>query len=45
MAISSPSTNSEEFGLCHVRPTTVRDLRLVVTTLSLREPQTMIRIG
>lgn len=43
--ISGPSASMEMFGLCHVRSTTVRDLWLVVTTVSLREPQVIVGAG
>jgi hypothetical protein len=45
MLISGPSASTGVFGLCHVRPTTVRNLRLVVATVSWREPQIMITTG
>lgn len=45
MLISGPSASTGVFGLCHVRPITVGDLRLVVATVSLHEPRTMIRTG
>jgi hypothetical protein len=43
--ISGPSTSRGRFVCWYVRSTTVRDLRLVVTTVLLREPQVMIRTG
>jgi hypothetical protein len=39
--ISGPSTSRVWFLCWHVRSTTVRDLRLLMTTVSMCEPQTM----
>lgn len=43
--ISGPSTSTVWFVCWSVRSTTIRELRFVVTTGSLCEPQTMIRTG
>ena len=43
--ISGPSTRTVWFVCWSVRSTTVRDLRLVVATVSLYEPLTVIRTG